>query len=130
MSAPEREVDEWLLRAKSDLLSIENNVRSVEIPWNIVVFHAQQVCEKLLKALIIKDGHIPPRTHDLVPLLNMCPQVSSQSTSLLSDMDKLMLLFGSRYPDTRLPSEAEGRAAVAVARRMMDIVVSMIGPKQ
>ena len=61
MSAPEREPREWLLRAQNDLLNIDNNLRSTNIPWDTMVFHAQQVCEKLLKALIVQKGSVPPR---------------------------------------------------------------------
>jgi HEPN domain-containing protein len=129
MSAPERDPHEWLLRAQSDLLNIDNNLNSGTIPWDTVVFHAQQVCEKLLKALLVQKGSIPPRSHDLVLLLNMCPEVTARDTSLLQEMDKLMLLFGSRYPDTKWPSEGEGRNSVAIARKAANIIVPMIKTK-
>jgi HEPN domain-containing protein len=127
MSVPERDAAEWVLRAQSDLLNIDNNLKCAKIPWDTMVFHAQQLCEKLLKAFLVKEGHIAPRTHDLGLLLNMCPKVGSQDPSLAADMDKLMLLFGSRYPDTKLPSETEGRDAIATAKRLMSIVSPMVG---
>ncbi|HWY71816.1 MAG TPA: HEPN domain-containing protein [Terriglobales bacterium] len=129
MSAPERDPLQWLLRAQSDLLNIDNNLTSLTIPWDTMVFHAQQVCEKLLKAVVVQKGNVPPRSHDLVLLLNMCPEVTARDTSLPQDMDKLMLLFGSRYPDTKWPSETEGRNSVAIARRLANIIVPMIKTK-
>ena len=82
---------------------------------------------KRLKAFLVNTGHIAPRTHDLALLLNMCPQIASQDASLAVDIDKVMLLFGSRYPDTKWSTEAEVRVAVEVAEKMMRIVVPMIG---
>ena len=59
--------------------------------------------------------------------LNKCPKLASQDPSLTAGMDKLMLLFGSRDPDTRTPSEVEDRDAVAIAKKMMSIVAPLIG---
>jgi len=126
MSAPESDPQEWLLRAQSDLLNIDNNLQALSIPWDTMVFHAQQACEKLLKALIVQKGNVPPRSHDLVLLLNMCPEVTARDTKLAPEVDKLMLLFGSRYPDTKWPSEVEGRNSIATARKLADIVVPLI----
>ena len=128
MSAPERDPLEWLQRAENDLLNIRNNLNSVQIPWDTIVFHAQQACEKLLKALIIKNGQLTPRTHDLVLLLNMCPVVKSKDPSLTDEFDRLMLLFGSRYPDTKQPSEPEARAAVAIAEKLAGVARPLIKP--
>ena len=126
MSAPERDPQEWLLRAQSDLLNIDNNLQALNIPWDTMVFHAQQVCEKLLKALIVHKGNVPPHSHDLVLLLNMCPEVTIQDNALVQEVDKLMLLFGSRYPDTKWPSEIEGRTSIATARKVAGIIVPII----
>ena len=128
MNVPEPDPLEWLRRAQSDLLNIENNLRSSEIPWDTVVFHAQQVCEKLLKALILKRGALPSRTHDLGLLLNMCPDLIRLDTALPAEMDRLMLLFGSRYPDTKWPSERETREAVSIARKLLNLLVPLIRP--
>ena len=128
MSAPERDPLEWLMRAENDLLNIRNNLNSAQVPWDTIVFHAQQACEKLLKALVIKSGQLAPRTHDLILLLNMCPAVAANDPSLRSDLDRVMLLFGSRYPDTEQPSETEARSAVAVAEKLERVTRPMIKP--
>ena len=128
MSARERDPLEWLLRAENDLLNIRNNLNCAQVPWDTVVFHAQQACEKMLKAIIIKTGQLAPRTHDLILLLNMCPVVATKDSSLRSDLDKLMLLFGSRYPDTKQPSEAEARDAVFIAEKLERLTRPIIKP--
>ena len=122
MSVPERDASEWLKRAQNDLLNIRNNLPSAQVPWDTVVFHAQQVCEKLLKAIVANDGQSAPRTQ----LLSMCSKVESADPTLPTDMDRLMLLFGSRYPDAKSPTEAEGRVAVSIAEKMMRIVPPML----
>jgi len=114
--------------AENDLLNIRNNLNSAQVPWDTVVFHAQQACEKLLKAIIIKAGQLAPRTHDLILLLNMTPGLAATDPSLRPELDKLMLLFGSRYPDTTQPSETEARTAAAIAEKLAGIVIPMIKP--
>jgi HEPN domain-containing protein len=90
------------------------------------LFHAQQACEKLLKAVIVKRGGSPSRTHDLGLLLNMCSDIIARDPGLPTDMDRLMLLFGSRYPDTKWPTEQEARSAASIARKVAGIIVPMI----
>jgi len=46
----------WVAKADSDLLNIENNLASELVPWDTVCFHAQQAAEKLLKAVVVRDG--------------------------------------------------------------------------
>ncbi len=71
MSAPEPNYRSWLAKAENDLLNIENNMRGNRVPWDTVCFHAQQAAEKLLKAFLVFHETVPPRTHDLVALLEM-----------------------------------------------------------
>src|SRR5437588_12982714 len=72
MSAAEPEWRQWLAKADNDLLNIQNNLASREIPWDTMCFHAQQAAEKMFKALVVHDGGTPNRTHDLVALLAAC----------------------------------------------------------
>ena len=43
---------QWLAKANSDLLNVDNNLRSQSIPYDTVCFHCQQAAEKLLKAYL------------------------------------------------------------------------------
>ena len=52
---------ETLLRKSAD----DRAVLDHPLPPAILGFHAQQACEKLLKALLIQLGHDYPRTHNL-----------------------------------------------------------------
>ena len=59
----------WLRKAESDLLSADNNLGAVQIPFDVVCYHCQQGTEKHLKALLVFLDVQPPRTHDLLALL-------------------------------------------------------------
>jgi HEPN domain-containing protein len=59
----------WLRKAESDLLSADNNLGAAQIPFDVVCYHCQQATEKHLKALLVFLDVNPPRTHDLLALL-------------------------------------------------------------
>lgn len=43
-----------------------------EAPHETMGFHAQQACEKFLKAVLVSHGIVFERTHDLVSLFGLC----------------------------------------------------------
>jgi HEPN domain-containing protein len=59
----------WVAKAGSDFLDADNNLEASRIPCDTVCFHCQQAAEKLLKAFLAYHGVPPPRTHDLLALL-------------------------------------------------------------
>ena len=64
-----RTVGEWLAKADGDHDSSWRELRARKRPsYDAACFHAQQCCEKLLKALLIQRGVSSPRTHDLLAL--------------------------------------------------------------
>jgi len=85
---------EWLEYAKSDyeeaISALNRNA------FKEVCFHAQQFCENLLKAILIKKGMFIP-IHDLVELA--C-EVNIEESMLLNKLSKLTIhYYASRYPD-------------------------------
>jgi HEPN domain-containing protein len=72
---------EWTDKAEADYLTATRELKAPESPnFDAVCFHAQQCVEKLMKALLIHLGAVPPRTHDLTALDRLlapvCPQWS------------------------------------------------------
>ena len=72
---------EWTDKAEADFSTAARELKATESPnFDAVCFHAQQCVEKLMKALLIHLGAVPPRTHDLTELdrllLPVCPQWS------------------------------------------------------
>lgn len=62
-------IREWLAKADGDFRTAQRELATVEAPnLDAVCFHAQQCIEKLMKALLIARGELPPKTHDLVYL--------------------------------------------------------------
>jgi HEPN domain-containing protein len=62
-------VEEWIRKAENDYATACREIVVSENPnYEAVCFHAQQCIEKLLKALIIQAGDLPPKIHDLYRL--------------------------------------------------------------
>ena len=116
----------WLAFAEEDLqvaeLAFENSL------WNPVCFHSHQCAEKLLKALVVKKGGSPPRTHRLTDLLTLL-----EPPALDELADELRSLEGfyipTRYPDAlpgALPESVlgkqEAKEALTAARRVSDAI--------
>jgi len=86
---------EWLEYAKSDyeeaISALNRN------SFKETCSHAQQSCEKLLKAILIKKGIFIP-IHDLMELAR---EVNVEEPTLLNKLLKLTIhYYASKYPDT------------------------------
>ena len=85
---------EWLEYAKSDYEEAISALNSNA--FKEACFHAQQSCENLLKAILIKKGMFIP-IHDLMELA--C-EVNIEESMLLNKLSKLTIhYYASRYPD-------------------------------
>ena len=63
---------EWLVKVDADFVTAKRECRARKLPnYDAACFHAQQCVEKLLKAMMIHEGMVPPRSHDLSYLLGL-----------------------------------------------------------
>jgi len=70
---------EWTAKAEADFSTAARELKTPESPnFDAVCFHAQQCVEKLMKALLIHLGIVPPRTHDLTELDRLLGPVCAQ----------------------------------------------------
>lgn len=118
----------WVAKADEDLLNIENNLAASRVPWSTVCFHAHQVAEKMLKAYLVAEGRVPPKTHDLIALLELSRSLGSQLENLDADCE-LLLGFGSaaRYPGEHLtPTEQQARKTIAAAKRVRERMLELL----
>lgn len=118
----------WVRKAESDWLIIQKISAEEPIPWDGVCFHAQQVAEKLLKALVISRGIAPPRTHDLAALLTL-GRPNDESIDELRDDCEFLTRFAAaiRYPgETDEPTPQEGRLATRAAERFRKILLPLL----
>jgi HEPN domain-containing protein len=73
MSDPTNPAD-WVEKAEEDYALVLSSLRRKHPLIYGATFHAQQCVEKYLKALLILHQQIPPRTHDLNILVELCLQ--------------------------------------------------------
>jgi HEPN domain-containing protein len=114
----------WLAKAEDDVLVIESILAAPRVSWEAVAFHAQQAAEKFLKGLLAEKGTQPPKTHDLVVLLELGSKHDASLTQFQNHARKLNSVYiSSRYPSTPSPTEAEARECVEIAKQIRAAVL-------
>ena len=71
MSMPDAQANEIFAAAQRDRVTYRILRRDAESPLETMMFHAQQVAEKTIKAVLVQHGVIFRRTHDLIELLDL-----------------------------------------------------------
>ncbi len=115
-------VRQWVEKAENDLKTAEHTLTLGEDgPTDTVCFHAQQVVEKYLKALLALEQIDFPKTHDTKKLIGLLPaslrpELPKAKQDLLTDY-----ATATRYPGPDDPiTLAEAREAVELARRVRE----------
>lgn len=108
-------VRRWRERADADLRVAQMSTDSETPVPDATCFHAHAAIEKLLKAEIARLGTFPPRTHNLVALLERLPEPLRADAELSGACDLLQRLYpSSRYPRFPMPSISTGEARHAL----------------
>lgn len=123
----------WLAFAEDDLRAA--NACLKDGVFNQACFHAQQMAEKALKAVIAEKGNIPPRIHELRRLLAICLGYSEDFAVFKEECSLLNRFYlPTRYPDAILGSLAEGlpnkgdaQEAIQMAERVLEFVKDALG---
>lgn len=118
--------DRWLAFANEDLRMAE--LAMADKLYNQVCFHSQQCVEKAVKALLVHQGKIPPRTHSLIDLLRLLDPNPLAAIALeLQLLDRFYI--PTRYPDALpgslpegLPDERDADHALVIARQALQRV--------
>lgn len=106
-------------KARRDLRVAEREMKAKTPMTDIACFHAQQSVEKTLKALLTGKGRVPPRTHGLEDLALLLAEDLPEATTWVDQVAELTpYAVSARNPEFADPSRDEGRAAVALARRV------------
>lgn len=87
----------WLRFAKSDL-AIAKTARQEEILLEELCFHAQQACEKSIKAVLISKGIEPPKTHHIGALLEVVSLSEKVPQKILESSKLSDYAVSFRYP--------------------------------
>ena len=123
---PPEEPSAWIRKAENDLLAVDNNLGAERVPFDVVCYHCQQAAEKYLKALLVSLGAQPPRTHDLLALLQESRTYSTTPPpDTIETACAILNPYGVevRYPDDQSDPTAEdsseARQAAEAVRRWM-----------
>jgi HEPN domain-containing protein len=118
-----------LLKAASDLKAGERLV-AVEGPFDAVCFHAQQACEKALKAVLAFADVEIPRTHNLEELQLACTRTSvgplPEELATLNLSELTPYAVEARYDAEFWPDAQTAQSAVDVAARLLHLVSAFL----
>ena len=109
---------EWVKKAENDLKNATFTLEmDDECPTDTVCFHAQQVVEKYLKALLVFKGIPFPKTHNIEDIIALLPP-GSRPKLTEKEQDKLTeYATVTRYPGDYEPIPLdEAKKAVRIAR--------------
>jgi HEPN domain-containing protein len=108
---------EWVEKAEGDFNTAIRELRARKAPnFDAVCFHAQQMAEKYLKAVLQKHANPIPKTHSLADLMAVCMKIDPSYQLIQSDlniMEGYAIQF--RYPG-QSADILEARAALKAAR--------------
>jgi len=113
----------WVRKAESDFRIAELALKAepAECPFDAVCFHAQQIVEKYLKALLsYRDIHFR-KVHDIEELMQLFP-LSLKPPIDAKEQDMLTgYVSTGRYPGLPAdPGAEEAREAMVIARQVRD----------
>ncbi|MEN6577274.1 MAG: HEPN domain-containing protein [Phycisphaerales bacterium] len=119
-------IREWIDKSEGDYRTATREVRADPPNYDAVCFHAQQCAEKLLKAALIAEGQIPPKTHDLTVLSSLLGSVAPEWSWPVEDLRLLSrsaVIF--RYPGESADQE-EADAALGISKAMRERLLLLL----
>ena len=119
-------VKKWIFYAEEDFSNAEHTLTMTEnCPFSTVCFHAQQVAEKYIKAVLTFHAIPFARTHDIENLVHQLPKeiqlpLSIEEQRLLTDYATV-----SRYPGEWEPVDrSDAESAFTCAQKVRKIIRS------
>lgn len=118
-------VSGWLAVVDDDLRQVVNNLKGPMPSPSGAAYHCQQAAEKLVKAVLAKEGLAFPKTHDIAALVGLLPD-GHQLKARLQGLAKLTP-YGVAY---RYPAEDEWELPAAETidtwRREIEAIRSLV----
>ena len=109
----------WIEKAANDLVAAIHLLKlGARAPADVICFHAQQVAEKHLKALLAFRGLDFPKTHDLDALARRLPNGLRSRLRAIDLAELTRHATVTRYPGAESISLAAAKRALAAARRV------------
>jgi HEPN domain-containing protein len=111
-----RETTKWVRKGETDWEVAHKLADENPPPRDVVCFLCQQAAEKYLKALLQESGHVVPRTHDLMIVLNLLVPGAATLARLRRNAGSL-----TQYAvDYRYPGELASKRQMEAALRHAD----------
>ena len=115
-------------KGDSDLADARRTLVS-EGPYDTACFHAQQACEKYLKAYLAWHEQAIPRTHDLEELQRLCVGMESMPELSMLDLTELTAYAVElRYDAEFWPPQPTAREAVLIAEKVRQVIRGTLPP--
>lgn len=117
----------WLRFAHDDLAAARVLLTDEALPARMACFHAQQAAEKALKASLVHAAIQFRKTHDLVVLVALQPELVRSEVSEIDLQGLQQWAVDARYP-ADLPdiTSREAAAVVAIADRIVAAVATAL----
>ncbi len=128
MNAEPSDVQSWLAKAHSDLLSAQILIANDPAILDTACFHCQQAAEKALKAFLVFKGVQFEKVHNTSYLLDMCLSLNPEFAAV-QDQAELLNPFAVevRYPgDAAMPSPEEAVEALAATKAICSFVLAQL----
>lgn len=121
-------VKEWLDLAQEDLDSAREACVSTKPKLRVACYLSQQAVEKSLKAFLQYSEIVPPKTHSLDLLFDLCTARNSRFAEIRSACAWLGdYAVGVRYPGFELkPTPERARQAITAAGDALKLVLTLL----
>lgn len=119
---------EWFAFSKRDLDTAIHLINTMNPkPLEIICYHSQQSAEKVLKGYLILNETMPPRTHDLLLLCDMCSQRDNEFIDI-ADNCSLITMYGvqPRYPFEIDITDIDAEKATQIAGNIYSFVMQKV----
>jgi HEPN domain-containing protein len=121
------EVLDWTRKADADLAAAYRLANGEPPLPDQTGFFCQQSAEKYLKAFLLSYGEIPPRTHDVDVLVELCTVLDpdfGQLQNVVAGLTEFAVIF--RYPE-EWSDEEWAVDAMGKAEQVRDLVRRKLG---
>ena len=121
-------VHEWLKYSQNDLISAKHLYDDLHPKQTEVACYLSQQCaEKALKGYILFMDIEPPKTHNLVELLELCKEMDRTISVLLPQLDVLTdYAVLPRYPNALGITDIDMITAIKYAKAVQEFILKSI----
>lgn len=120
-------IDEWIRKADADYATACREMSvAQDNNFDAICYHSQQCIEKLMKALLIKNGQTPPKNHDLFHLSLLLSPVCEKWSCRPQDLRYLTRAsVDFRYPGESADKD-EAAHALEICSNLRTVLLALL----